>query len=280
MTSANQSQINRLTKEIADLRKAEARETAKEANIQAKISRAQAAASRTNNLSTSQSKLKEIERASKDLANVQKKRAEISGKIADKFRSLSSYEVKQARESEKRRKKIADEQRRLIREREEHERRVTSEIQHRATLLHGTNLPAPAQGTDYDFFISHATEDKNDFVRELAERLRARGAKVWYDEFTLKVGDSLRRNIDQGLAHSRFGVVVLSKYFFAKEWTQKELDGLFSLEAEDDIRILPIWHEISKDEVARQSPMLADKIALNTSLKSTEEIASELLQLD
>jgi hypothetical protein len=48
-------------------------------------------------------------------------------------------------------------------------------------------------------FISHASEDKEDFVRPLAETLQQLGVKVWYDEFTLKVGDSLRRKIDSGL---------------------------------------------------------------------------------
>ena len=78
MTSANQSQIDRLTKEIADLRKSEAREIEKEASIQAKINRANETISRTNSTSTYQNKLKEVERATKDLATVQKKRAEIS----------------------------------------------------------------------------------------------------------------------------------------------------------------------------------------------------------
>ena len=279
MTSANQSQIDRLTKEIADLRKSEARETEKEASIQAKINRANETISRTHSTSTYQNKLKEVERATKDLATVQKNRAEISRKIADKSKSLHSYEERQAREDERERKKISDEQKRLIREREEHERKITSEIRRRTNL---SSIPTPTvhgQKDNYDFFISHASEDKDGFVRELAEALEAREAKVWYDEFTLKVGDSLRREIDRGLANSRFGVVVLSKRFFNKEWPQKELDGLVSLEIEGATRILPVWHEISKDEVVRHSPMLADKVALNTSLKSTDEIANELYRL-
>jgi hypothetical protein len=79
---------------------------------------------------------------------------------------------------------------------------------------------------DWDVFISHACEDKESFVRPLAEALRARGLRVWYDEFTITVGDSLRRSIDRGLANSRYGIVVLSPNFFAKDWPQKELDGL------------------------------------------------------
>ena len=131
---------------------------------------------------------------------------------------------------------------------------------------------------DHDFFICHASEDKGDLVRELAELLRVKGAKVWYDEFTMKVGSRLRREIDRGLANSRFGIVVVSEQFFAKEWPQKELDGLLSLDTQDQNRILPIWHKVTKDEVARRSPTLADIVALNTGIQSIGEIADELLR--
>ena len=273
------SQINRLTKEIADLRRAEAGETKKEADIQARINRANDAAARTTSFSIAQNELKKIERSTAELATVQKKRAEISGKIAAKAKSLSSYQERQSREDERERKKISDEQKRLIREREEHERKITSEIQSRGETWRIRPGATETQLVSYNFFISHASEDKDTFVRGLAETLRAKGATVWYDEFTLQVGDSLRREIDRGLANSRFGVVVLSKHFFSKEWPQRELDGLWSLEVEGAARILPVWHEISKDEVARYSPMLADKIALNTSVMGTDEIADRLYAL-
>ena len=94
----------------------------------------------------------------------------------------------------------------------------------------------------WDVFICHASEDKDSFVRDLACRLQARGMAVWYDEFSLSVGDSLRRSIDQGLSMSRFGLVVLSKAFFQKEWPQRELDGLTQREVEGEKVILPVWH--------------------------------------
>ncbi|WP_051631364.1 toll/interleukin-1 receptor domain-containing protein [Afifella pfennigii] len=257
MSSINQSQISRLSKEIADLRKADAREAKKEADLLAKINRANDSAARTKSLSTLQSKAKEAERATRDLAGVQKKRADIAGKIAEKSKSLRSYEDRQAKEDEKQRKKMADEQKRLIRERETHERRVSAEIRSRRVSAPQVES-VPDEQQSHDFFISHASEDKDGFVRALAEALQERGASVWYDEFTLKVGDSLRRNIDRGLAGSRFGVVVLSEHFFGKEWPNKELDGLVALEVQGQTRILPIWHKVSKDEVARFSPTLAD----------------------
>ena len=270
------NQINRLIKEIADLRKTEARETKKEADIHARINRANQAASRANSVTTLENELKKIERSTAELATVQKKRAEISGKIATKSRSLNSYQERQAREDERERKKISDEQKRLIREREDHERKITSEIRGRAVTSRITTTSTEPDQANYGFFISHAGEDKDTFVRGLADALQARGASVWYDELTLKVGDSLRREIDRGLANSRFGVVVLSRHFFNKEWPQRELNGLLSLEGEGAARILPVWHEISKDEVAQFSPMLADIVALNTSLKTTDEIADDL----
>lgn len=278
MSSINQTQISRIMKDIADLRKVDAKEAKKEADLFSKTSRASEAANRTKNNSTAQSKMREIVSANKALSGVQKKRADISSKIAVKSKNLHSYEEKHARDEEKNRKKIADEQKKLMREREVHERRITNELLSRKSIE--KNIISQASTIEqFDFFISHASEDKDVFVRELAEALQAKGANVWYDEFTLKVGDSLRRNIDRGLGNSTYGVVVFSEHFFKKEWANKELDGLVNLEIQGQTRILPIWHKVSKDEVSRYSPTLADKVALNTSLKSIDEIATKLCSL-
>jgi len=117
----------------------------------------------------------------------------------------------------------------------------------------------------WDLFVSHASEDKKAFVRPLVERLRLEGLTVWYDELTLTLGDSLRQKIDEGLAASRYGVVVLSKAFFAKDWPRKELDGLDALEVDGRKVILPIWHEVSQPGVARFSPILAGRLAARSS---------------
>ena len=79
---------------------------------------------------------------------------------------------------------------------------------------------------EYDVFISLASEDKEALVRPLANALKAEGLVVWYDEIELRLGDSLRRKIDRGLAKSRVGLVVLSEAFIAKGWTNYELDGI------------------------------------------------------
>lgn len=129
---------------------------------------------------------------------------------------------------------------------------------------------------EYDVFISHASEDKDEIVRPLAYALQDLGMKVWYDEFELKIGDSLRRKIDKGLANSRFGVVVLSKDFINKGWANYELDGIITKSVTGEQIVLPIWHNITKKEVIDFSPSLADKLARNTSLSTVEEIAHEI----
>lgn len=125
-----------------------------------------------------------------------------------------------------------------------------------------STIPHPPQ--QWDIFVSHASEDKESFVRPLANALIAKGLKVWFDEFTLKLGDSLRRTIDRGLASSRYGIVVLSPAFFRKEWPQRELDGLVARESQGHKVILPIWHGLGHDEIAIYSPMLADRLAVSS----------------
>ncbi len=131
----------------------------------------------------------------------------------------------------------------------------------------------------FDVFISHASEDKDAVVRPLAQALRAGGLDVWYDEFELRIGDSLRRKIDSGLARSRFGVVVLSDAFFKKGWTNYELDGLVTRAVSGEQILLPIWHNITKQQVIQFSPSLADKLARNTTTHTVDEIAAEIIQV-
>lgn len=118
---------------------------------------------------------------------------------------------------------------------------------------------------DFDIFISHASEDKVEVARPLAEKLRRLGFQVWLDEAELRLGDSLRRSIDYGLSRSKFGLVILSPDFLRKEWPQKELDGLVAREDGSAKVILPIWHNVTRSDIIAYSPLLADKLAAPTS---------------
>lgn len=140
------------------------------------------------------------------------------------------------------------------------------------------NLHQRIFSTDWDIFICYASEDKDSFARPLAKELEARGLKVWFDEFTLRIGDSLRRSIDKGLANTRYGVVILSPSFFAKEWPQKELDGLMSREFDGKKVILPIWHNITHEQIIGYSPLLADRLATSSS-RGLEQVVSDILRV-
>lgn len=143
------------------------------------------------------------------------------------------------------------------------------------------NMPAPSEsyGETHDVFISHASEDKDEFVRPLANALTNEGLNVWYDEMTLRIGDSLRQKIDKGLANSRVGLVVLSPSFIKKGWTNYELDGIVTRAVSGDQVLLPIWHNITKQQVVDFSPSLADKVARSTATHTIEEIAKEIAEL-
>src|SRR5258707_10987988 len=106
-------------------------------------------------------------------------------------------------------------------------------------------MASRAKSNQYDVFIAHASEDKNDVAKPLAEALRSYGVRVWYDAFTLKLGDSLSRSIDDGLANSNFGLVILSPSFFAKNWPEYELRGLTAKEIGGrNKEILPLLYQV------------------------------------
>lgn len=134
-------------------------------------------------------------------------------------------------------------------------------------------------GRTFDVFISHASEDKDEVVRPLANALKEGGLSVWYDEFELRIGDSLRRKIDRGLASSRFGIVILSRSFFGRGWPEYELDGLVTRTISGEQILLPIWHDVSKREVMGYSPSLADRLARSTTTHTVEEIAAEIIDV-
>jgi hypothetical protein len=129
-----------------------------------------------------------------------------------------------------------------------------------------------------DLFISHASEDKATFVEPLAKALTAFGVNVWYDDYELKLGDSLSRSIDAGLAKSHFGLVVLSPAFISKRWPEFELRGLTSREMLGKKVIVQVWHNVEFKDVAAFSPPLADKLAVKASSLTPVEIAVKIIQ--
>jgi TIR domain len=135
----------------------------------------------------------------------------------------------------------------------------------------------------HDVFISHASEDKTNFVRPLADALSDVGLSVWYDDWELKPGQSLVERINEGLGGSRFGVLVLSPAFFAKDWPRAELNALAALEMHERRDVLvPIWLGLGTDEIAKYAPLLLARVALQAD-EGVEVVAAkigELVQAD
>lgn len=116
-----------------------------------------------------------------------------------------------------------------------------------------------------DFFISHDSKDKDDVARPLYEALTKKGFKVWYDEYSLKIGDSLTESIEKGIKEAGKGILILSKNFLSNEkWAKNELQSLKTKQIVSNTKIiLPIWHEINEEDLY-DNYWLLDKIGGNT----------------
>ncbi|HAS12588.1 MAG TPA: hypothetical protein DCS55_19080 [Acidimicrobiaceae bacterium] len=236
---SSQSEVDRLRKEIQGLQQKIAGESAKVATSREKEASNRERASKASTASSASSRSKEADRQVKSAVAAEKRRAELEKKLAAKQKSLHTAEA------------------RLGKKRDEEQKRAIKTLQTRASAAerqfrpsHGELFSAPAAPSTplaHDVFISHASEDKQAVARPLADLLIDRDVEVWYDDFTLTVGDSLRRSIDRGLAGSRFGVIILSPDFFRKEWPQAELDGLVAKQRASGAKvILPIWHRLTR----------------------------------
>ncbi len=129
---------------------------------------------------------------------------------------------------------------------------------------------------EWDVFISHASEDKDAVAIPLYDLLSEAGLRVWFDNFELTLGDSLHQKIEEGLANSRFGVVILSPNYPPKHWTVQELNGLFAREEGGQKVILPVWHNLKKAELLKEYPILADRLAVNTN-DGIEKVAEKII---
>ena len=223
---------------------------------------------------------KDYNKKNDEVRNLEKIKTLKSKLLADKQKKKYELQSNLYKEEQKEREQTKKEQKEIL----SIQQQITREMQYQKNLsLHSIDIFKPydnksnIQNSIYDVFISHASEDKDDFVRPFAIYLKENGVNVWYDEFELQIGDNLRRNIDKGLKNSRYGIVVLSEAFFNKDWPQRELDGLFAREVNGEKVILPIWHKISKNKVLEYSPIIADMLAINTSVFTIEEIAQKII---
>ncbi len=266
---------------ICSLNKKLSAEKSNQAKKSKEVNSTASSIKKNTSASSLSTKLSKIDRLNGDLAKIQKNIGDIEAAVASKTKELHAAEQRVSKEQDKEDKKRRDAQLK-------HEDTLTRKVRERNRLERlqselSVEYPDYAFADDedqYDLFISHASQDKADFVEPLAEVLSGMGFRVWYDDFVLKLGDSISRSIDKGIARSSYGLVVLSPHFFAKQWTERELVGLTTREVAGRKKlILPVWHNVTHEDVMEYSPTLADKKALNTGLMDLEEIAEAIAEV-
>lgn len=279
-SSYYQNKINQLEKEIAELEKKIAAESKTEADKSSRIITIQRSITKYTSASTASMRMRQIETLNKDIVKAQQKRADLQKKQADKRTQRAKYAIDLQREIERENKKSALEQKKIQELYEQKVEALTKSLNDALMAKQSSvNLYNQTDDSEYDVFISHASEDKTPFVEELVKALQDKDVKVWYDSLSIAWGDSLRKQIDDGLKKSRFGIVVLSENYIKKGWTQYELDGLFDIEMAKGKTILPIWHNITKQQVMDFSPTLAGRKALTSATMTAEEIADTFVEL-
>ena len=261
-----ESKIKALQSEITRLNKSYTSENKKEDGYLASASRTQKSITKNTSANMLKTKLKSISADNERAKKSRTKQTELKEKIAKRKTELAKQQALLQKEQDKEFQAMAEKQDEIL----SNQRKLVEDA---------LGMQVEYTVKEYDFFISHAWEDKETVAKPLADALISKGARVWLDKYAMRVGDSLRQSIDEGLAHSRYGIVVLSEIYFKKFWTGKELNGLFSKQENGKKVILPVWHNVSKDVVKQYSPILADMIALKTADFTVEELADQFIQL-
>lgn len=283
--------IQRYNKAIADITKKEGEQMKKKSTAQKKLIDLSKRMNGQNlSSSTIKSILSQMERENKAIADCDTKLASLANDKSRNQKYLIKEEEKLRKEQEHQNKE--QERKRKLQEQKDKAKDLQNLRKFKALEKSVSELrnivpeeyyetPEELENNDreYDFFISHASEDKENFVRSLAASLVEAGCKVWYDETVLKPGDSLRRCIDKGLVDSRFGLVVISPSFIKKRWTDYELNGMVAKEMNGHKVIIPIWYNVTIDDVLHFSPTLADKLAIDASRLTLEEVVEQAMSV-
>lgn len=133
-----------------------------------------------------------------------------------------------------------------------------------SVVLRGPSMAASRAAIEKPLaFISHDWRDKDEIARPLAVALSKLRCPVWYDEFSLRIGDSLRMSIERGIRECQKCVLVLTQNFLSNTgWTRVEFDSIFTREIiETQKVILPVWSGVTKTDIYKYSPSLADRFA-------------------
>lgn len=264
------SELKRYREQAVSLRKDISGHSKTVADKRKKAADAQSAASRSRSDATIRSKLREAETATNAANTAERRRADAEKKLADVEKKVADlqtrYEKEQRTESERSLNAI---------------RKASATASSQFGSFSRAQAPVvwqPRVSPELtDIFLSHASEDKDEIARPLREALEDRGLTVWFDELKIKVGHSIRQGDREGhrgrQVRCRHPLTELLCETVDAGRTRrpftKKIDSGRSV-------ILPIWHRVTKDEVASQSPLLAGLLALNSATMTLSEIADAI----
>ncbi len=130
---------------------------------------------------------------------------------------------------------------------------------------------------EYSVFVSHSSDDKIEYVDDLVREMKQLGISVFYDTDVISWGDNLKEQIDKGLENCELAVIVISKNYFGKEWTEYEIQSLFNRQSKEKKKlILPILYNISKEEFNNHYPLLKNIVFKHAKSLSKQKLAEEV----
>lgn len=93
---------------------------------------------------------------------------------------------------------------------------------------------------NYDAFISYSTKNRSS-VRKLAEYLKDKNIRVWYDEWCIKDGRDISKEIELGLQQSQIFIMCMTQEYFKSEWVESEKNtAYFRDPTNKELRFLPV----------------------------------------
>lgn len=188
-------------------------------------------------------------------------------------RKINKYREKVEKEKQKETDKLMKQIRNQSRSNKEYVEtydEISKEISRATEVLRKSSR----KNVKYDLFLSHSSLDKDPFVNELSIKFEELGLEIFFDTSIFKIGDSQIDQMSNGIMNSKAVVLFISKNFFNSGWATHEMRAFLNRHVKDEsLAILPIWHEVTAEEVEVFNIFLADKFALKTSENSIEEIA-------
>lgn len=225
--------------------------------------------------------IRRLNRYRKDLTTIESNITKVIREIQKNSEKMEEYRKKVSKEQDKR---LADLTKLMKSNEKINEGYINNQIELQVKL---DELAADIKESvnqkeiiEYDVFLSHSNLDKEEYVTELSDKLEEKGLSVFEDVKVFKIGQSQTDMMNFGILNSRFVVVFLSENFIESGWSEYEFKSFLNREInEKKIIILPIWHNITVEEVKNYNPYLVDKYALNTSKHSLDQIVNSINQV-